>query len=134
MIKEALGSTHPWERYWGLITCSSFGKQAADQVKIARKLAKKDPDNLVRVRAAEFLALIGNREPQKVILKALSQAKSRTEANLILNTLVLLRDAKGYEFSLNKEMFDPAWLEEGPALGYETIGISNRRIRDKRSL
>ena len=94
-IEGALGSTDPWERYWGLIVCSCFGKQADGFVDKARQIAAADGEPLVRVRAAEFLALTGAAEPQKVLMDVLATAEHPLEALLTLNTVVLLRDGKG---------------------------------------
>lgn len=103
-IARALASKNPWERYWGLITCSSHGKAARPLVETARKLAQGDPERLVRVRAAEFLGLIGAADPRPIIMAALAETKSEVEANLILNTVVLLRDGQpGYEFKVTPE-------------------------------
>jgi len=100
-IAAALASTDPWQRYWGLIVCSGFGKQAGKFVPAAKALAAKDAEPLVRVRAAEFLALIGAAEPQKVLMDVLATAEHPLEALLTLNTVVLLRDGKpGYEFAI----------------------------------
>lgn len=115
-LKQALSSKNPRERYWALIVCSSFGAKASPLYKKARKMTQKDKVSLVRVRAAEFLGLNKEEDPAPVIENALKNASSRTEANLILNSLVLLQDAKGYTFSLSKDMFPSDWLDKGPAL------------------
>lgn len=99
-IENALESEDPLERYWGLITCSSFGDQAKAFAERARDLAASDRNLLVRTRAAEFLGLTGQGDPRPVIMKTLARTRSGVEANLILNTLVLLQDGKpGYRFS-----------------------------------
>lgn len=105
-IEAALESDDPWRRYWGLIVCSSHGQAAVPFVEKAKQLAASDPERLVRVRAAEFLGLVGAAEPQEVIMHALATAESGVEANLILNTLVLLRDGEpGYEFNVPRDLF-----------------------------
>src|SRR5690606_14481483 len=91
-IAAALAAEDPWERYWGCIVCSSFGEQAVEFVETARRLATSDEENLVRVRAAEFLGLIGVDDPRPVMQRAVADADSPTEANLILNTATLLQD------------------------------------------
>jgi hypothetical protein len=98
-ITSALASKKRWERYWALIACSCHGKAAATFVDTAKTMSASDPEPLVRVRAAEFLGLIGAADPRPTILDVLAKTTSLIEANLILNTLVLLRDGKpGYEF------------------------------------
>jgi arylsulfatase A-like enzyme len=101
-IRAALHSKDSWRRYWGLIACSSHGKSATEFVPRAKQLAGKDPERLVRVRAAEFLGLIGAADPRATIVDVLKQTDSGIEATLILNTLVLLRDGKpGYKFVIH---------------------------------
>jgi hypothetical protein len=105
-IENALESENPWHRYWALIACSSHGDAASPLVEKAKRLAASDPERLVRVRAAEFLALVGAADPQETIRESLATAESAIEANLILNTLVLLRDGRpGYEFDVTRELF-----------------------------
>lgn len=109
-IAKAFKSNDPWVRYWGAIVCSSFGKEASSFSETAKNLVKNDGDNLVRVRAAEFLALIGAVKPQKAIYLSLKNAESEVEANLILNTVTLLQDGQpGYEFNINPGIFPKEW-------------------------
>ena len=112
-IAKALASDDPVARYWGLIVCSSFGEEASSFTKTAKAIAAKDDDNLARVRAAEFLGLIGAQDPQEVIYATLRDSKTEVEANLILNTVTLLRDGQpAYEFNLDPEMFSAKWRKE----------------------
>ncbi len=100
-IRSALASQDPTTRYWALIVCSAFGEQASALTETAKQLAATDDNLLVRVRAAEFLALIKAAEPQTVMLQALHATESGIEAGLILNSITLLRDGKsGYDFDL----------------------------------
>jgi hypothetical protein len=58
------------------------------------------------VRAAEFLGLFGGADPQDTLLEALRSAQSGVEANLILNTVVLLRDRiPSHRFAIPRELF-----------------------------
>ncbi len=108
-LEEALKSKNVWERYWGLIACSSHGKAARSLVPIAKTIASGDGNLLVRVRAAEFLGLIGADDPRPVIMDALAKTSSGVEANLILNSLVLLRDGKpGYDFKITAKHMKPS--------------------------
>ncbi len=105
-LEEALASSDPWQRYWGVIACTSHGKSALSFGKQLESLATTDPENLVRVRAAEFLALHAGIDPTAVMKKAIADAETATEANLILNTVVLLQDGQpGYEFSFKRSDF-----------------------------
>lgn len=111
-IGQALRSQNPWERYWGLIVCSAFGESAAPFVDVAKELSTSDPERLVRVRAAEFLGLVGAADPRPTIITALMDAADGTEANLILNSVVLLQDApSGYDFGITADQFPNDWLK-----------------------
>jgi hypothetical protein len=100
-IEKALKSDDPWHRYWGLIVCSGYGKEAAPLVSLAKRIADNDSELLVRMRAAEFLGLTENADPRPTLLDVLAKTQSGVEAGLILNTVVLLRDGKpGYEFNI----------------------------------
>ncbi len=102
-IGRALSSKNPWERYWGLVTCSSFGEQATPFYEKAKAIAASDAERLVRVRAAEFLGLAGEADPRPVIMEVLRNVSDPVEANLILNSAALLETAKpGYDFDLDE--------------------------------
>ena len=74
------------------------------------KLAADDPHGLVRVRAAEFLGLIGAADPEPVMLDALRNSSSGIEAGLMLNSLTLLRDGQpGYDFKVTPDLFSSSF-------------------------
>jgi arylsulfatase A-like enzyme len=113
-IAAALKSDNPWKRYWGLIVCSCFMKQAESFVEDAKILASEDKNLLVRTRAVEFLALLGAQNPEPALRDILSKSTSSMEILLILNTVVLLKDGKpGYTISI-----DPATLQIAMRPGY----------------
>lgn len=103
-LVNQLNAEDPWARYWALIVCSSFGEKAIELVTKAEELAQNDPERLVRVRAAEFLGLIGKGSPVDVMTKALYSTEDLAEAVLILNSIVLMVDSQpGYSFALKAE-------------------------------
>jgi arylsulfatase A-like enzyme len=111
-IRKALQSTNPLDRYWGLIVCSSFGEKALEFAEMARGISMNDDNLLVRTRAAEFLALFAGVNPRPVITDVLKKTRDDVEANLILNTVVLLMESNyQYNFDIKKEMLDPEVLE-----------------------
>jgi len=115
-LERALNAANPWERYWGLITCSAFGEQAAPFYEKAETIAAQDEVSYVRIRAAEFLGLTGAADPRPIMNDVLAKVSDPMEANLILNSVVLLKDAGAIEF--DAESFSSApWAKEkkGPA-------------------
>ncbi len=120
-IERALSSENPWERYWGLITCGTFGAQAAPFYEKAKVIAASDGERLVRVRAAEFLGLTGEADPRPVIMEVLRETTDLIEANLILNSVALLSDSKpGYDFDLD-EFESEEWATSKKGLAIHRI-------------
>lgn len=98
-LEQALKSDDAVKRYWALIALSVFGDEAKPLIDDARPLLT-DSDLIVRVRAAEFLAIVRAEDPQPTLLGVLKQSDSHAEALLTLNTVVFLRDSLGYEFRI----------------------------------
>jgi uncharacterized sulfatase len=100
-LEKALASSDPWRRYWALIACSCFGEKAQSLVPAAKERLE-DPERLVRVRAAEFLGIVGAADPRPTLCEALNTTGSNVEALLILNTVVFFNDRtpEGYPFDL----------------------------------
>lgn len=111
-LKKALKSSDSHERYWAWIACSTFGEEALSLGKLARKKGLKDPDNLVRVRAAEYLALTTGADMRAHLVASLQQSKSLEEANLVLNTITLLHDYTDLKFELDENLVKPEWVKE----------------------
>ncbi|MEX0326395.1 MAG: sulfatase [Puniceicoccaceae bacterium] len=110
-IDRALAAKDPLKRYWGWIVCSTFGKEAERYADAARKASISDPDNLVRMRAAEFLGLAGLGDPRPALEECLKASRSIEEAALVLNTIALLHE-RGYPFSLDRGGLPAEWFED----------------------
>jgi uncharacterized sulfatase len=99
---EAAMKASTWERYWALIACGCFGK-AAEALVPAAKERLKDEEPLVRVRAAEFLAIVGAADPRPTLYEVLGSLTSSEKALLVFNTVVFVNDhLEGYPFDLGK--------------------------------
>lgn len=104
-ILSALGSDDPWSRYWAMIVCSSFAMPDRELVQVAREMSATDPELLNRVRAAEYLGLIGIDNPVNTMTSALYASENGTEALEILNSIVLMQDGEmGYDFDLDPDL------------------------------
>jgi len=117
-LKEALASENPWQRYWALIACSCFGQEARSFESTARELLE-DSELLVRVRAAEFLAIACGFDPAQTIADVLSKSESAVETLLVFNTVVFLRDrSPGCEFLFDLKKIRSPGGEVGRRLEY----------------
>ncbi|MBT5927400.1 MAG: sulfatase-like hydrolase/transferase [Verrucomicrobia bacterium] len=101
-LKEALSNNSPLLRYWSLTVCSSFGKKAESLAPLA-EASIKDTDPLVRVRAAEFLALLGKKDPRPTFYQVLNENHGDMISLIALNSVVLFHDMKnGFPFDVTQ--------------------------------
>lgn len=108
-IFKSLNSEDPWERYWGLITCSIFKENAMSLEAIIRTIAYNDPENVNRMRAAEYLGITKIENPSSVMTNALYNSKKPAEALLILNSVVLMQSSHyKYKFDIRLENISKA--------------------------
>ena len=99
-IEAALNSTDEWKRYWGLIVCSRFEKEAIGLLPKIKEIAANDSEIINRVRAAEFMGITKSAKPQDVIYSALYESTDPVETLLVLNSVVLLKDGFDYKFAI----------------------------------
>ena len=106
-IRKYLKSNDPWERYWAITACSSFGEKAIQFSVEIEKISVSDAELINRVSAAEFLGLIGAKNPSDLMLSALYQSKKDAEALFILNSMVLMKDFyQKYDIKIEKNKVD----------------------------
>lgn len=124
-IKNALVDENPWVRYWGLIVSSTFGNKAMENKDEINLIFENDSENLVRIRAAEFMMLNNLEISELKINSLLSASTQEAEVNLMLNTLANVKTINpNYKLNLNKEVFPENWL---PPIRNENA-LVNRRM------
>ena len=96
-LATALSSDSAMQRYWGTMVCSAFGKQAAEFSTVVGKLAESDPSDVVRMRAAEFLGLIENRNPHPIFNDIIGKTDSGVLATEVLNSVTYFTDFTQYK-------------------------------------
>ncbi len=112
----------PLVRYWAIVACSSFGKQARPLLPVVEK-SLDDTESLVAMRAAEFIAIAGVQDPRPAFYLSFRQTANEPEALRILNTAVYLNDYHGERFPIDAGkiqipfQFDPKGLLQR-RLGY----------------
>ena len=124
-VQDALKDINPWVRYWGLIVSSSFGSKALENKEQINFIFENDPENLVRMRAVEFMLLNNLEISDSNINSLLKKSNIEAETNLMLNTLANIKTANpNFKLNLNKEVFPENWL---PPLREENA-LVNRRM------
>ncbi|WP_083631145.1 sulfatase family protein [Labilibacter marinus] len=103
VLEKALVSDDWIKRYWALIVCTSFEKEAAVLKDQIVSISNTDEALINQVRAAEFLGMTQVSDPAKVMTNALYTSKDSNEALLILNSIVLMKDClHKYKFNIDK--------------------------------
>ena len=99
-IRTALASRNPRVRFWAVTASSCFGTTAGTLATDIKPLLR-DPDDMVRVRAAEFLGIVKHHDPGPTLLDVLARTDSNAAAAMTMNTLIFLRDHHGYTFQVD---------------------------------
>ncbi|RAJ08041.1 sulfatase family protein [Arenibacter echinorum] len=116
-LAQALGSSDPWKRYWAIIVCSTFGKQAMAMAPVIRTMTTKDSELINRVRAAEFLAISKQLDPSSVMTNSLYESEKPSEALLILNSIVLMTSSKyNYNFDIELDRISKTVKEDSEVM------------------
>lgn len=105
-LQKALASENPHVRYWTVMACSAFGKDAGSLAEPVGALVD-DPSLIVRVRAAEFLGIIGQQNPQLVLTDIINTTTDDVLAVEALNSVVWFRDDFGNQYPAPRVSFSP---------------------------
>lgn len=105
-LKEALASSDPMKRYWGAMVCTAFGEQAKGLADSVKPLLQ-DSSETVRIRAAEFLGLIGEINPQESLTEIVNTTENAVVATEALNSVVWFRDFFDDQYPVERSDFDP---------------------------
>lgn len=112
-LKTALASDDPKIRTWALMVCSAFGNEASELTDLARPLLK-DENSLVRLRAAEFLGLIGETDPRITIIEVVNHTAHPVEQLIALQSAALFHEHSPLAFPFEASAFTSI-SEEGEA-------------------
>lgn len=105
-LSNALRSPDPWQRYWAIIACSTFGDRSTTLMGELENILQNDPEPINRTRAAEYFGLVDLKNPSEFLTDQLYSSRDSAEALLILNTIVLMQDYQGYHFNLDLDRID----------------------------
>ena len=97
----------------GFDRCSHFGEAALELLPTIEYMANHDPNNMVRSRAGEYLGLTGDQKAIDLLQHCFEAAQAITEANMILNSMTLLKDLNStWTFKINEEIIPEAWIND----------------------
>ena len=101
-LMEGLDASEPGMVYWSLVACCSFGDEAVTLEEAARE-ELDNSDELVRMQAAVFLAIIKKEEPQPHLMRILKETEDPVINLKVLNNVVYLQDALEYKFQITQK-------------------------------
>lgn len=99
-LRKAIASDDWLVRYWALVACSSFGNKAASLTSVIEQRLQ-DLEPLVVMRAVEFAAIAGTKDPRPALYRSLQRATSESESLRLLNTAVFLNDHTDGRFPID---------------------------------
>ncbi|MBL9114624.1 MAG: sulfatase-like hydrolase/transferase [Verrucomicrobiaceae bacterium] len=105
-LETALKSTEPMQRYWAAMVCTSFGEKATSLEDLVRPLLH-DPEEVVQVRAIEFLGSIGRIQPQPLLIDLVNKTSDPVLAVEALNSVVWLKDHFSGRYPVKRSDFHP---------------------------
>ncbi len=106
-LNELLTKGNPIEQYWALIVASSFGDEARDLMPIAARLVFANSE-VVRIRAAEFLGIMGSMNPQPTLMHIVNNTSNPVVATEALNVMVFFADKADGAYPVNVSAIKPA--------------------------
>ncbi|NLT71151.1 MAG: sulfatase-like hydrolase/transferase [Verrucomicrobiaceae bacterium] len=105
-LREALDSDGAWIRYWAAAVCAAYGEDAAELAEPVRDLLD-DPDPMVRVRAVEFLALLGEIDPRGPLVAITNGTDDPVEKLIALQSAAFFHNHPALAFPFDADAFDP---------------------------
>lgn len=131
LLKAAVQSNDPMERYWAYSTASILGSEAAPLFETAKMATQSDDHLLVKLRAAEFLGVTNRQDPIPTVREIVEQSSSPVVNLIALQSLVLFRDGP-YEYDCSLDTSTIRALDDQVLrrIGY-LDGLTNAQIRQR---
>ncbi len=105
-LREELSDSDFMRRYWAAMVCASFGKSASELADDFLPLLK-DPQDVVRIRTAEFLGQTGVVNPQPTLVDVVNTTDDPVIATEALNSIVWFRDFFQNRYPVQRSDFNP---------------------------
>ena len=105
-LRQAMSSDNSMIRYWSMMTCAAMGDNAKTLQEEAKPLLE-DEEEIVRVRAAEFLGRIHAINPQTTLVNLVNTTSNPIIATEALNAVVLFKDFYSGRYPVSREDFQP---------------------------
>lgn len=105
-LRSALASDKANVRYWAAGVCSAFGDDAGDLTDLVKPLLK-DMSAPVRVRAAEFLGIVGSIDPRAALIGIVNGTNQPVEKLIALQSAAYFHDHPVLAYPFEANAFNP---------------------------
>ncbi|MGC6447323.1 MAG: sulfatase-like hydrolase/transferase [Rubripirellula sp.] len=106
ILIRCANSENSMVRYWSMMACAAMGTQSSALTELAQKLLE-DQEEIVRIRAAEFLGIVGKKNPQPTLINVVNTTGDPVVATEALNAVVLFKDFYDGRYPVTRDDFHP---------------------------
>ena len=103
-LREALVSKNANVRFWAAAVCAAYGQEAVELVDLVKELLD-DPDTMVRVRAIEYLGMVGEIDPRAPLVTIVNVSNEPVEKLIALQSAAFFHEHPAMAFPFEAESF-----------------------------
>ena len=105
-LRKALVSDNEKVRYWAATVCAAYGQEAVELVDLVRELLD-DPDTMVRVRAIEYLGMVGELDPRAPLVTIVNESSEPVAKLISLQSAAFFHERPTLAFPFSADSFNP---------------------------
>lgn len=105
-LRKALVSDNEKVRYWAAAVCAAYGHDAEELVDLVRELLD-DPDTMVRVRAIEYLGMVGELDPRAPLVTIVNESSEPVAKLISLQSAAFFHERPTLAFPFSAGSFNP---------------------------
>jgi arylsulfatase A-like enzyme len=105
-LREALVSKNANVRYRAAAVCAAYGQEAVELVDHVKELLD-DRDTMVRVRAIEYLGMVGELDPRAPLVTIVNESSEPVEKLIALQSAAFFHEHPAMAFPFEAESFTP---------------------------
>jgi len=105
-LRDALVSDKANVRYWAAGVCAAYGQEAVELVDLVKELLD-DPDMMVRVRAIEYLGMVGEIDPRAPLVTIVNESSEPVEKLIALQSAAFFHEHPAMAFPFEASSFTP---------------------------
>lgn len=105
-LRKALVSDNEKVRYWAAAVCAAYGQEAVELVDLVKELLD-DPGAMVRVRAIEYLGMVGELDPRAPLVTIVNESSEPVAKLISLQSAAFFHERPTLAFPFSADSFNP---------------------------